>query len=148
MLDAACDDKIKAIYVMGENPILSDADANHTEKALKSLEFLVVQDLFLTETALLADVVLPAVSFAEKDGTFTNTERRIQRVRKAIEPLGNSKPDWGILCQIAKRLGASGFDFNHPAQIMDEIASLTPSYGGINYNRLETCGIHWPCPTS
>ena len=78
---------------------------------------------------------------------FTNTERRIQRVRKAIEPLGISKPDWRIICQIAKRLGANGFDFNHPSQIMDEIASLTPSYGGINYNRLETCGIHWPCPT-
>jgi predicted molibdopterin-dependent oxidoreductase YjgC len=147
MLDAACDGKIKAIYVMGENPILSDADANHTEKALKNLEFLVVQDLFLTETARLADVVLPAVSFAEKDGTFTNTERRIQRVRKAIEPIANSKPDWWIICQLARKMGAPNFDFESPSEIMGEIARLTPSYGGVNYERLDECGLQWPCPT-
>jgi predicted molibdopterin-dependent oxidoreductase YjgC len=147
MLDAACDGKIKAIYVMGENPILSDADATHTEKSLKNLEFLVVQDLFLTETARLADVVLPAVSFAEKDGTFTNTERRIQRVRKAIEPIANSKPDWWIICQLAKRMGAQNFDFEDPSEVMGEITRLTPSYGGITYQRLEECGLQWPCPT-
>ncbi len=148
MFSAVEKGQIKAIYLMGENPVLSDADINHVRKALSKVEFLVAQDIFLTESAQLAHVVLPASSFAEKDGSFTNTERRIQRVRKAIEPLGISKPDWSIICQIAKRLGASGFDFNHPSQIIDEIATLTPSYGGINYNRLETCGIHWPCPTS
>ncbi len=147
MLDAAYDGKIKAAYVMGENPILSDADANHTEKALKNLEFLVVQDLFLTETARLADVVLPAVSFAEKDGTFTNTERRIQRVRKAIEPVGNSRPDWWIICQLAKKMCDNDFDFEHPSEVMEEIATLTPSYGGVTYERLEECGLQWPCPT-
>jgi len=147
MLDAACNRRIKAIYVMGENPILSDADANHTEKALRELEFLVVQDIFLTETARLADVVLPAVSFAEKDGTFTNTERCIQRVRKAIEPVGNSKPDWWIICQLASKMGAQNFDFENPSQVMEEIAGLTPSYGGVNYERLEECGLQWPCPT-
>jgi formate dehydrogenase (NADP+) alpha subunit len=147
MLDAAYDGKIKAIYVMGENPILSDADANHTEKALKKLEFLVVQDLFLTETARLADVVLPAVSFAEKNGTFTNTERRIQRVRKAIEPVGNSKPDWWIICQLARKMSDKDFDFENPSEVMEEFARLTPSYGGVNYERLEECGLQWPCPT-
>ena len=147
MLDAAYDGKIKAIYIMGENPVLSDADVKHTEEALGKLEFLVVQDIFLTETAKLADVVLPAASFAEKDGTFTNTERRIQRVRKAIEPVGNSKPDGWIISQIAKRMGANGFDFEHPSQVMNEIAKLTPSYGGVNYERLEACGLQWPCYT-
>ncbi len=127
--------------------MLSDPDANHVIEALKKLEFLVVQDIFLTETGQLADVVLPAASFAEKDGTFTNTERRVQRVRKAIEPVGNSKPDWWITCQIAQRMGGKGFDFEHPSEIMDEIARLTPSYGGITYERLEKGGLQWPCPT-
>jgi formate dehydrogenase alpha subunit len=147
MLDAACDGKIKALYVIGENPVLSDADAKHTEKALKNLEFLLVQDIFLTETAKLADVVLPAASFAEKNGTFTNTERRIQRVRKAIEPIGNSKPDWWIICQLARKMCDKDFDFEHPSEVMEEIARLTPSYGGVNYERLEECGLQWPCPT-
>jgi formate dehydrogenase alpha subunit len=147
MLDTAYEGKIKAVYVMGENPILSDADANHTEKALKKLEFLIVQDIFLTETARLADVVLPAVSFAEKDGTFTNTERRVQRVRKAIEPVGNSKPDWWIICQLARKMCDKDFDFEDPSEVMEEIARLTPSYGGVTYERLEECGLQWPCPT-
>jgi len=106
-----------------------------------------VQDMFLSETAQLADVVLPSASFAEKDGTFTNTERRVQRVRKAIEPVGDSKPDWWITCQIARKIGAKGFDFESPPQIMEEIASLTPSYGGISYSRIENGGLQWPCPT-
>ncbi|MCK4221924.1 MAG: molybdopterin-dependent oxidoreductase, partial [Dehalococcoidia bacterium] len=110
-------------------------------------EFLVTQDIFLSETAEFAHVVLPAASFAEKDGTFTNTERRVQRVRKAIEPIGNSKPDWWIICQIAKRLGATGFDYSHAFDIAEEIRSLTPSYGGISYQRLECGGLQWPCPT-
>ena len=148
MFDAAHEKRVKAIYLMGENPVISDADAKHVEEALTKLDFLIVQDIFLTETARLADVVLPATSFAEKDGTFTNTERRVQLVRKAIEPIGDSKPDWWILCQIARRMGSGGFDFDNSAQIMKEIASVTPSYGGINYERLETCGLQWPCPTT
>ncbi|MDP2859640.1 MAG: formate dehydrogenase subunit alpha, partial [Bacillota bacterium] len=139
--------KIKALYLVGENPILSEANARHVEASIKRLEFLLVQDIFLTETAQLAHVVLPAASFAEKDGTFTNTERRVQRVRKAIEPVGNSRPDWQITCQIAKRMGARGFEFNGPAAIMEEIASLTSIYGGVSYDRLEKEGLQWPCPT-
>jgi len=139
--------RIKAIYLVGENPVLSDPDSNHIREALEKLEFLVVQDIFLTETARMADVVLPAASFAEKDGTFVNTERRVQRVRQAIEPVGNSKPDWWIACQLAKRMGGEGFDFEHPSQIMEEIADLTPSYGGMSYERLERESPQWPCPT-
>ena len=147
MFGAAHRGQIKAIYLIGENPMLSDADAKHVKESLEALDFFVVQDIFLSETAQLADVVLPGASFAEKDGTFTNTERRAQRVRKAIEPVGDSKPDWWITCQIAQRMGGKGFDFEHPSQIMDEIASLTPSYGGISYHRLEGGGLQWPCPT-
>ena len=146
IFDAVCDDKIKALYLVGENPVLSEANSKHVEEAIKKLEFLVVQDIFLTETAKFADVILPAVSFAEKDGTFTNTERRIQRVRKAIEPIGDAKQDWEITCLIAKRLGGKGFNFENPVQIMEEIASLTPSYGGISYDRIEDVGLQWPCP--
>jgi predicted molibdopterin-dependent oxidoreductase YjgC len=127
--------------------MLSDPDTKHIEEALKKLDFFVVQDIFLTETAKLASVVLPATTFAEKDGTFTNTERRVQRVRKAIEPVGDCRPDWWIICQIAQRLGAKGFDFQHPSEIMDEIAQIAPSYGGISYERLEMGGLAWPCPT-
>jgi predicted molibdopterin-dependent oxidoreductase YjgC len=147
IIPAAYEGQIKAIYLMGENPSLSDPDASHVREALRRLEFFVVQDIFLSETAQLADVVLPACSFAEKDGTFTNTERRIQRVRKAIEPMGISKPDWWIICQIARRMRATGFGFEHPSQIMDEIARVTPSYGGISFNRLEVESLQWPCPT-
>jgi formate dehydrogenase alpha subunit len=147
IMPAAHKGQIKAIYLMGENPSLSDPDANHVREALQKLEFFVVQDIFLSETAQMADVVLPATSFAEKDGTFTNTERRVQRVRKAIEPVGDSRPDWWITCQIARRMGARGFDFDNPSQIMDEIGSVTPSYGGISFRRLETESLQWPCPT-
>jgi predicted molibdopterin-dependent oxidoreductase YjgC len=146
IFDAAGKGKIKAIYLLGENPVLSEPDAKHVEEALGNLDFLVVQDIFLTETARLADVVLPGVTFAEKDGTFTNTERRVQRIRKAIEPVGDSRPDWWITQEIARRLDGKGFDFNHPSEIMDEIAKLTPSYGGISYRRLENGGLQWPCP--
>jgi formate dehydrogenase alpha subunit len=139
--------KIKAAYIMGENPALSEPDASHALKRLAKLDFLVVQDIFLSETAELADVILPGTSFAERDGTFTNTERRVQRVRKAVELVGDSRPDWLITCQIAQRLGGKGFDFSHPSEIMNEIASLTPIYGGISYQRLESGGLQWPCPT-
>jgi formate dehydrogenase alpha subunit len=138
--------EIKALYLAGENPALSDPDLQHIWEALTRLEFLVVQDIFLSETAKFAHVVLPAASFAEKDGTFTNTERRVQRVRKVIEPIGDSKPDWWIVCQVAKKLGAEGFDYGHPFDIMEEIRNLTPSYGGISYERLENGGLQWPCP--
>jgi len=146
MMNAAFDGKVKAMYILGENPVLTDADANHVEEALKSLDFLVVQDIFLTETARLADVVLPGVTFAEKNGTFTNTERRVQRVRKAIAPLDNSRFDWRIICELARALGYD-MDYTSPAQVMKEIASLTPIYGGISYDRIGKAGLQWPCPT-
>ncbi len=139
---------LKAVYIMGENPVLSDPDATHVEKCLKSLDLLVVQDLFLTETAQLAHVVLPAACSYEKDGVFTNTERRVQRIRRAVNPAGEIRADWQIICQIAQRMGASGFDFNHPSEVMEEISRLVPSYGGINYERLEQGSLQWPCPDS
>jgi predicted molibdopterin-dependent oxidoreductase YjgC len=144
MFKGAEEGKIKAVYIMGENPMVSDPNLGHVEHALKSLQFIVVQDMFLTETAQLADVVLPGSSFAEKDGTFTNTERKVQRVRKAIEPMGESKPDWQIVCELS---GAMGYPmtYSSPSEIMDEIARLTPSYGGISYDRLEGNGLQWPC---
>jgi formate dehydrogenase alpha subunit len=148
MINCMLQGKIKALYLIGENPVLSDPDASHVCQALAGLEFFVAQDIFLTETAQLAHVLLPGASFAEKDGTFTNTERRVQRVRKAIEPIGKSRADWLITCQIAQKMGAKGFDFENPSQIMDEIAALTPSYGGISYQRLESGGLQWPCPTA
>ena len=147
MMQRAAAGEMKGMYIMGENPILSDADANHIKEALQKLDFLVVQDIFLTETAKLADVVLPAASFAEKDGTFTNTERRVQLVRKAIEPVGEALADWQIICQLATALGYP-MHYASPESIMEEIAALTPSYGGISYLRLEQQGLQWPCPTA
>ncbi len=147
MFEQAAMGKIKAMYIVGENPLLSDADANHVKAALKKLDFLVVQDIFLTETAQLADLVLPAASFAEKSGTFTNTERRVQRVRQGIPPLGDAKPDWQIICLIAKALGYP-MNYSSPKEIMQEIAALTPSYAGISYERLEKGSLQWPCPSA
>jgi formate dehydrogenase (NADP+) alpha subunit len=146
IIEAAYRKDVKSLYLVGENPALSDPDVQHVREALARLEFLVVQDMFLSETAEFAHVVLPAASFVEKDGTFTNTERRVQRVRKAIEPIGDSRPDWWIICQVAQRLGAKGFDYSHPFDIMEEIRILAPSYGGISYRRLEKGGLQWPCP--
>ncbi len=139
--------QIKAVYVFGENPAMSDPDQNHIIEALKSLDFLIVQDIFLTETAEYADVVFPGVSFAEKDGTFTNTERRVQKVRKAVMPCGNARDDWKIICDLAKHMGYD-MTYSSPSEIMDEIAEVTPSYGGIRYDRLEESGLQWPCPNS
>ncbi len=147
MLPAAYEGKLKAMYLVGENPVLSEPDAKHATEALSRLDFLVVQDIFLTETAKMADVVLPGASFAEKDGTFTSTERRVQRVRKAIQPVGASRPDWQITCQIAAKMGARGFGYRNASEIMSEIARLTPGYGGISYERLEKASLQWPCPT-
>jgi predicted molibdopterin-dependent oxidoreductase YjgC len=147
MLHAAQDGKVRALYVMGENPMVSDPDINHVRHCLEQTEFLVVQDIFLTETAQLAHVVLPGASFAEKNGTFTNTERRVQRVRQAIQPVGESKADWVITCELAQKMGAQGFDFQSAKAVMEEINKLTPSYGGITYERLEDLGsLQWPCP--
>ncbi|MCA9970140.1 MAG: molybdopterin-dependent oxidoreductase, partial [Anaerolineales bacterium] len=147
IFDAVATGQIEALYLVGENPLLTEANANHVRAALETLDFLVVQDIFLSETAAYADVVLPAASYAEKDGTFTNTERRVQRVRRAIPPVGDSRPDWWITAQIGQRLGAAGFDYADAAAIMAEINAVTPSYAGITYARLEAGGLQWPCPT-
>ncbi len=146
MLGAALKNKLKAMYIMGENPIISDPDARHTIEALKKLKFLVVQDIFMSDTARLAHVVLPAVSFAEKDGTFTNTERRVQKIRKAIEPVGEARPDWEIICKLSLRMGYE-MDYKATHEIMEEISLLTPLYRGILHHRLDNgFGIQWPCP--
>ena len=147
MVGAVGDGKLRALYVMGENPMVADPDINHAFHCLEKAEFLVVQDIFLTETAQLAHVVLPGTAFVEKDGTFTATDRRVQRVRKAVEPPGEARADWQIICQLAQKMGAAGFDFSSPKDIMVEVSKLTPSYGGISYERLEELGfLHWPCP--
>lgn len=144
---------IRAMYIVGENPLLSEPNLHHAGDLIRSLDFLVVQDLFLHETAELADVVLPACSFAEKDGTFTNSERRVQRVRRAIDPVGESRPDWEIVCDIARRVATSSgvdprqFSYMGPSDVFDEMARLTPFLRGITYERLEReGGIQWPCP--
>ena len=147
MLPAIAQGGIKALYIMGENPALTDPDSDHAIKAMQALELLVVQDLFLTETGKLADVVLPAASFAEKDGTFSNTERRVSRVRQAIPQVGQAKPDWQIICEIAGHLGYP-MKYAGPEEIFEEIRRLTPSYAGISYQRLEAGGLQWPCPNA
>ncbi len=147
MFEAISHGIIKAMYIIGENPVLSHPDAKHIKESLKKLELLIVQDIFLTETARFAHVVLPAACSYEKEGTFTNTERRIQRIRKALDPPGDAKADWEIICNIAKKMGAQGFNFAHPSEIMKEISQVVPPYGGITYERLEKEEIQWPCPT-
>jgi len=141
----ALEGTVKALYVMGENPMITDPDVRHVEKALDALDLLVVQDIFYTETAAKADVVLPACSFAEKDGTFANTERRVQRVRAAVAPRGESRSDWKILQDLAARMGYK-MNYAGPSEIFDEIAGVTPSYAGIDYARIEEEGLQWPCP--
>ena len=149
MFPAATEKNIRGMYIMGEDPILTDADSNHVRKGLQALDFLVVQDLFLTETAKLADVILPAASFAEKTGTFTNTERRVQMVNQAIQPIGNSKTDQEIICELARRMGAGdSFNYKNSEEVMKEIAGLTPQYAGISRERLGKKGLQWPVPTS
>ena len=145
MMPAAYDRTLKALYIIGENPLVSDPDLNHAEKSLDRLDFLVVQDIFLTPTAQRADVVLPSACYAEKEGTFSNTERRVQRVRKAVEPPGVARDDWKIVCDIAARMGHP-MPYETSRQIMDEIRKVTPSYAGISYERIEHEGLHWPCP--
>ena len=137
--------EIRALYIMAENPALSDPDVNHVIESLTACDFLIVQDIFLTETAKLADLVLPGGCFAEKTGTFTNTERRFQLVRKAVEPPGEAKDDFTILCLLGNALGLD-FSYSDQGEVMEEIASLAPAYGGISYERLERIGLQWPCP--
>ena len=146
IMAAAGSGKIKALYVMGENPLLSDPDLQHVAKELQKLDLMIVQDIFLTETAQMADVVLPACAFAEKEGTFTNTERRVQRVRKALEPPGEARADWEIICGISSRMGYP-MTYASAQEIFEEIRTVTPSYAGITYDRLEKEGLQWPCPT-
>lgn len=147
MMDGALQGEIKAIYVIGENPMLSDPDLNHVAEALEAVPFLVVQDIFLNETAEMADVVLPAVSFAEKDGTFTNTERRVQLVRPVLQPFGKARSDWEILTALANHLGAD-WRYSGSDEVFSEMARLTPQYAGMSHARLEQGGLQWPCPTS
>jgi formate dehydrogenase major subunit/formate dehydrogenase alpha subunit len=131
---------------MGENVLISEADASKVRRALEAVDLLVVQDIFLTDTAALADVVLPATSFAETDGTFTNTERRVQRVRKAVEPPGEAREDWRIVAELSTRMGYP-MSYDDASQVWDEMAGQTPAFAGISYERLEGDGIQWPCPT-
>ena len=146
MFDAIHAGELKAMYVMGEDPILTDADANHVRGAIEALEFLVVQDIFMTETAKYADVVLPAACYAEKEGTFTNTERRCQRVRKAVEPPGQARADWEIIAGLSTRMGYA-MEYASAGDIFEEIRALTPTYAGMTYDRVDACGLQWPCPT-
>jgi formate dehydrogenase major subunit len=147
MFPAILDGRIKGMIILAENPVVSDPDSFHVEKALRALDFLLVIDIFPTPTSDFAHVVLPGASFAEKDGTFTNTERRVQMVRKAIDPPGEAKPDWQIIQELSSRFGYP-MDYASPRAIMEEIAKLTPSYGGINYERLQGDGLQWPCPNT
>src|SRR5881628_2177040 len=154
MIEGCLDGATRALYVVGENPLLSEPDLHHAEKAIGQLEFLIVQDLFMHETAERAHVFLPAAAFAEKEGTFTNSERRVQRVREALPPPGEARPDWWITCELAKRVARTltlevggQFDYAGPAEIFDEMARLTPFLAGLSHARLDReGGIQWPCP--
>jgi predicted molibdopterin-dependent oxidoreductase YjgC len=155
MVSGAYLGRVKGMFVMGENPMISEPNQNHTRESFERLEFLVCQDIFINETGEMADVILPATSFAEKDGTFTNTDRRIQRCRSALAPVGDSRPDWIILSElgqlIEKKLGKSlknGFEYENVEQIWEEMRQVTPEFYGIDYERIEReGGVHWPCPS-
>lgn len=155
MVDGAADGRVRAMFVLGENPMMSEPNQNHARHALEQLEFLVCQDIFINETGEMADVILPATSFAEKDGTFTNTDRRVQRCRTAVPPVGQSRPDWDILSElgrrVAQRLGltlAHGFEYADPEAIWEEMRQVTPDFWGITYERIaREGGVHWPCPS-
>ena len=146
IMHAAYDEKVKALYIMGENPMITDPDLNHTEEALKKLDFLVVQDIFMTDTAPYADVVLPASCFAEKDGSVVNSDRRVLRLRKAVDMPGEAREDWMIIVAIAEKMGYDIGKYNHASEIFDEIARAAPIMAGISYNRIDHKGIQWPCP--
>ena len=154
MVDGAGSGAIKGMFVLGENPMMSEPNQNHARHSLEQLEFLVCQDIFINETGEMADVILPATSFAEKDGTFTNTDRRVQRCRAAVAPVGQSRPDWDILSDLGRRVEArldvrltAGFDYSHPEDIWEEMRRVTPEFWGIDYDRIaREGGVHWPCP--
>ncbi|GAP14296.1 formate dehydrogenase, alpha subunit, archaeal-type [Longilinea arvoryzae] len=142
---------VRSLYIMGENPMMSEPNLNHTRHKLEQLEFLVAQDIFINESGAFADVFLPAASWAEKDGTFTNTDRRVQRVRQAIQARGQSRADWQIVCDLARRLEtrlkrstSAGWNYQNPAEVMREIGSVVPEYRGITYERIENLGIQTP----
>ena len=142
---------VRSLYIMGENPMMSEPNLNHTRQQMEALEFLVAQDLFITESGAYADVFLPATSWAEKEGTFTNTDRRVQRVRQAIQPRGDSRPDWKIICDLARRIEdrlkrshTSYWNYAHPSQILDEMGSVVPEYTGVKYQRIEDVGLQTP----
>jgi predicted molibdopterin-dependent oxidoreductase YjgC len=138
--------KLKAFFCMGEDPVLSEPNSSHVADCLRKLDFIVCQEIFMSETAKLAHVIFPATCWAEKDGTFTNTERRVQRIRKAVEPPGEARADWKILCDLATAMGHR-MSYNHPGEVFDEMASLAPSMAGISFDRIEAVGLQWPCPT-
>lgn len=156
IMDGALSGRIRAMFIMGEDPMTSEPNIEHARHAMEHLDFIVCQDIFVNDSGELADVILPSTSFAEKDGTFTNSDRRVQRVRKAMEPLHDSRPDWDIICDLAlrveARLGraqAAGFNYSHPSEIWEEMRRLTPDFGGITYDRIEReGGVHWPCPSA
>lgn len=147
MMQGILNGRIHALFIMGENPMLSDPNLSHVREALEQVDFLALQDIFANETAVMADVVLPAVSFAEKSGTFTSTERRVHLIRPALPPVGSARPDWQIITDLANRLGAN-WHYDNPTDIFAEMSRLTPSYGGISHERLEQGGLQWPCPTA
>ncbi len=144
--DAILSDDIKGLYIVGEDPVLADPNALHAVAALEKLDFLIVQDIFLTDTAKMADIVFPAACYAEKDGTFTCTERRVQRVRKAVEPPGEAKADWQIFCELSSRMGYE-MDYENPEEIFKEVTQLMPQYAGITYERIDKVGLQWPVPS-
>ncbi len=146
MINAAADGKLKAMYIMGENPVITDPNMHHTVKALERLEFLVVQDIFMTETAALADVVLPAACSFEKDGTFSNTERKVQRVRKAVDPPSEARDDLSVIMDLSQHLGYP-MKYDSPEKVLEEYGRLWPAMGGISYDRIASRGIPWPCPS-
>ena len=137
---------IHAMLIDGENTVVTDPDKHHCEHALKSLEHLVVIDLFLTETAQLADIVFPATGYAETDGVQTNTERRVQRLRAAVPPPGVAKPDWWIISQIAQRMGTPNFEFESAKDVFNELCSLSPIYAGLDWDRIDKGEYQWPVP--
>jgi formate dehydrogenase major subunit len=148
MMDAALDGRLAALWTVGYDLLPTNPNANLTARALASLDLVIVQDLFLTETAReYASIFLPACSSFEKDGTFMNAERRIQRVRAALPPLGQSQPDWRIIADIARTMGVGGFEYTNPEQIWDEVRALCPDARGMSYARLDAAGLQWPCPS-
>ena len=147
IMQAAYADKVKGMYIMGENPMLTDPNLNHTQQALKRIEFLVIQDIFPTESTPFADVILPGICFAEKNGTFVNSDRRVNRVRKAVDPPGNAMNEWETIWEISKRMGYPMRTYQNEVEIFDEIARVVPIMAGISYDRIDREGIQWPCPT-